>query len=108
MMGFSMVLDVPLTSITVWLGVAAMCGYFESVRTGSGRQGLAVQIAIAAAGAFAAGLFFWRWGELVPVASPGSPVTAPFASGMIGAACIMSTKDYAATISRKLKIRSGS
>jgi uncharacterized membrane protein YeaQ/YmgE (transglycosylase-associated protein family) len=108
MMIWAMVSEVPLASIAVWIAVAVMAGYFETIRAGSMRQGLLVQIAIAAAGAFAAGSFFWRWGELVAADNPGSGITAPFVSGMIGATCIMATKDFAATVSRKLKIRSGS
>ena len=74
-------LGVPVLSIAIWLAVGAVCGWLETLRVGdSGLPGRANWL-VGAAGACSAGMFFLKWGELVP----NSPVLAPLVSGVVGA-----------------------
>ncbi len=76
------ILGVPLLSIAIWLAVGAVCGWLEKSRVGAARLPDAGYWLGGAIGACLAGMFFLRWGELVP----GNPVLAPLVSGVVGAA----------------------
>ena len=79
------VLGVPVLSIAVWLVVGAVCGWLETLRVGdSGLPDYADRLA-GVIGACLAGMFFLKWGELVP----NSTILAPLVSGVIGASIIM-------------------
>ena len=79
------VLGVPVLSIAVWLVVGGVCGWLETLRVGdSGLPDYANWLA-GAAGASLAGMFFLKWGELVP----NSPILAPLVSGVVGASIAM-------------------
>ncbi len=81
-------LGVPILSIAIWLAVGAVCGWLETLRVGE--EVVLPNPAywlVGAAGACTAGMFFLRWGELVP----GSPVLAPLVSGVVGASIALTT-----------------
>jgi uncharacterized membrane protein YeaQ/YmgE (transglycosylase-associated protein family) len=78
-------LGVPLLSIVIWLAVGAVCGWLETQRVGDLGLPAPINCFTGAAGACLGGMFFLRWGELVP----NSPVLAPFVSGVVGAAIAM-------------------
>jgi len=89
-------LSVPVLSIVVWLIVGVVCGWLESLRVGeAGLPGRAYWL-IGVAGAFLGGMFFLRWGELVP----NSPILAPLVSGVVGASIIMTILSFALGLRR--------
>ena len=78
-------LSVPVLSIAIWLVVGAVCGWLEALRVGDAGLPSRAYWLIGAAGACLGGMFFLRWGELVP----NSPILAPLVSGVVGASIIM-------------------
>ena len=87
---------VPVLSIVVWLAVGAVCGWLEALRVGDAGLPSRAYGLIGAAGACFGGMFFLRWGELVP----NSPVLAPLASGVVGASIIMTILSFALRVRR--------
>ncbi len=89
-------LSVPVLSIVVWLVVGAVCGWLETLRVGDGGLPSRAYWVIGAAGACLGGMFFLRWGELVP----NSPILAPLVSGVVGASIIMTILSFALRLRR--------
>jgi|GEM_PF-5054141 len=87
---------VPILSIAIWLAVGGVCGWLETLRVGETGLPDAVYWLAGAAGACLAGMFFLRWGELVP----GSPVLAPLVSGVVGASIAITALSLALKLRR--------
>lgn len=81
-----MATTIPLIHLLVWLVVGTACGWLESERLKTPMPQRWINSVIGVAGSVAAGLFFLKWGELVP----GNPVLAPFASALVGAGISLS------------------
>ncbi len=88
-------LGVPLLSVAIWLAVGAVCGWLETQRIGSAGLSHQVNWFAGALGACLGGMFFLRWGELVP----NNPVLAPLVSGIVGASIALTV------VSLGLKLR---
>lgn len=90
------VLGVPILSIAIWLAVGAVCGWLETLRLGALGLPAPVNWLVGAVGACSAGMFFLKWGELVP----NNVVLAPFVSGVVGASISLTILGLALKASR--------
>lgn len=90
------IFGIPILSIAVWLAVGGVCGWLETLRVKERVLPDAAYWLTGAAGACLAGLFFLRWGELVP----GSPLLAPLVSGIVGASIAITALSLASKLRR--------